>query len=58
MHKAISFMAIAKGTESHEVEVKRYIGIGAVGVLATNPSRFTIVPLTTGKSPSILEKRL
>ena len=39
MSKAISFMAVAKGTESKEVEVKRYIGFGAVGVLAVNPTR-------------------
>jgi len=39
MKKAISFMAIARGAESHEVEVKRYMGLGAVGVIAVNPSR-------------------
>lgn len=39
MNKAISFMAIARGTEAKEVEVKRYIGVGAVKVLAVNPTR-------------------
>lgn len=39
MKKAISFMAIAKGSESKEVEIKRHIGIAAVGVLAVNPTR-------------------
>ena len=32
-------MAVAKGTESHEIGVKRYIGLGAVGVVAVNPTR-------------------
>lgn len=32
-------MAIARGTESKEIEVKRYIGLGAIGVVALNPSR-------------------
>ena len=39
MSKAISFMAVAKGNESKEVEVKRYIGLGAIGILAVNPTR-------------------
>lgn len=39
MNKAISFMAVAHGTESKEVEVKRYIGVGAAKVIAINPTR-------------------
>lgn len=38
-NKAISFMAVAKGTESKEVERKLYMGLGAVGVLAVNPTK-------------------
>lgn len=37
--KGISFMAVARGSESKEIEVKRYIGVAALEVLAVNPSR-------------------
>ena len=37
--KRFCFMAIAKGRESKEVEVKRYIGTAAVGVEAVNPNK-------------------
>ena len=39
MKKAITLMAVATGSESKEVEIKRYIGLGAVGILAVNPTR-------------------
>lgn len=34
-----TFMAVATGRVSKEVEVKRYMGVGAVGVVALNPTR-------------------
>lgn len=37
--KGISFMAISKGTESKEIERTYVQGVGAVGVLAVNPTR-------------------
>ena len=37
--EAFSFMAVATGSESKEPQIKRYRGVGAVGVLAVNPTR-------------------
>lgn len=39
---AASFMAIAKGTVAAEPQIKRYMGIGAVKILALNPTRAEI----------------
>ena len=37
--KGISFMAVATGQESKEIVTRRFIGIGALGVVAVNPTR-------------------
>ena len=39
-NKSISFMAISKGSVSTEgLEIKRFIGVGSVFVLAVNPDK-------------------
>lgn len=50
MKTGFSFMAFGKTSESKEVVVKRYVGVGAVKVLAVNPDRAELNKLFNSNS--------